>query len=80
MARSSIWANRDFGRLWAAGTISIFGSLVTRYALPFAAIAVANAGPIQIAALRALELVGVLLVGLVAGAWVDRLRRRPIMV
>ena len=80
MARTSIWANRDFGRLWAAGTISIFGSLVTRYALPFAAIEVANAGPFQIAVLRALDLVGVLLVGLVAGAWVDRLRRRPIMV
>jgi hypothetical protein len=42
MARSSIWANRDFGRLWAAGTTSIFGSLVTRHALPFAAIAVAG--------------------------------------
>jgi MFS family permease len=80
MARSSVWANRDFGRLWAAGTISIFGSLVTRYALPFAAIEVASAGPFQIAVLRALDLVGVLLVGLVAGAWVDRLRRRPIMV
>ena len=80
MARSSIWANRDFGRLWAAGTTSIFGSLVTRYALPFAAIAVANAGPIQIAVLRALELIGVLVVGLVAGAWVDRLRRRPMMI
>jgi MFS family permease len=80
MARSMVWANRDFRRLWAAGTISIFGSLVTRYALPFAAIAVANAGPAQIAVLRALELIGVLLVGLAAGAWVDRLRRRPIMV
>ncbi len=80
MARPSIWANRDFGRLWAAGTTSIFGSLVTRYALPFAAIAVANAGPLQIAILRSLELAGVLLVGLVAGAWVDRLRRRPIMI
>jgi hypothetical protein len=37
-------------------------------------------GPPPDAILRALELVGVLLVGLVAGAWVDRLRRRRTMI
>jgi Na+/melibiose symporter-like transporter len=80
MSSGGLRANRDFIRLWAAGTISVFGSLVTRYALPFAAISVANAGPIEISILRSLELVGVLLVGFAAGAWVDRVRRRPIMV
>lgn len=53
---------------------------VARDSLLFAAIAVANAGPIQIAIPRPLELVAVLLVGFVAGAWVDRVCRRPIMV
>ncbi len=67
-------------RLWTAGTISVFGSLVTRTALPFTAILVLGAGPIEIATLRALELIAGLLVGLFAGAWVDRLRRRPIMI
>jgi MFS family permease len=78
--RTGLWANRDFLRLWAAATTSVFGSLVTRYALPFAAISVAAAGPLEIAALRSLELVGGLLVGFLAGAWVDRVQRRPIMV
>ncbi len=76
----SVWRNVDFGRLWMAGTISIFGSIVTHTALPFAAILVLGAGPIEIAMLRTLQLVPGLLLGLFAGAWVDRLRRRPIMI
>ncbi len=77
---TSIWRERDFVRLWSAGTISIFGSLITRTALPFAAILALGAGPIEIAILRSLELIAGLFVGLFAGAWVDRLRRRPIMI
>lgn len=78
--RPSIWRDRDFVRLWSAGTISIFGTLVGRTALPFVAILVLGAGAIEVSTLRALELVAGLIVGLFAGAWVDRLRRRPIMV
>ncbi len=76
----SVWRNRDFVRLWTAGTISVFGSLITRTALPFTAILVLGAGPLEIAIIRSLELVAGLIVGLVAGAWVDRLQRRPIMI
>ncbi|HYN69517.1 MAG TPA: MFS transporter [Candidatus Eisenbacteria bacterium] len=79
-AGRSLWRDRDFVLLWSAGTISFFGSYVTRTALPLAAIIVLAAGPLEISALRGLELVASLLVGLVAGAWVDRLRRRPIMI
>jgi MFS family permease len=77
---ASIWRSGAFVRLWSATTISYFGSFVTRTALPFAAILVLGAGPLEISALRGLELVAGLLVGLFAGAWVDRLRRKPIMV
>jgi MFS family permease len=76
----SLWRNGDFVRLWAASTVSFFGSFITRTALPFAAILVLGAGAAEIAALRGLELAAMLVVGLVAGAWVDRLRRRPIMI
>jgi len=67
-------------RVWSAATVSVFGSFVTRMALPFVAILTLKAGPFDIAILRSLELVAALLVGLVAGAWVDRLRRRPVMI
>jgi MFS family permease len=75
-----LWSNRSFLGVWSAGTISIFGSLITRTALPWAAILVLDAGPLDIAALRGVEQVAALLVGLFAGAWVDRLYRRPIMI
>ena len=76
----SLWRNRSFIAVWSASTISIFGSLITRTALPWAAILVLNAGALDIAALRGVEQVAALIVGLFAGAWVDRLRRRPIMI
>jgi MFS family permease len=79
-AEGSIWQNGAFVRLFAAGTVSYVGSFVTRTALPLAAIYVLGAGALDIAALRSVEFIGFLLVGLFAGAWVDRLRRRPIMV
>jgi MFS family permease len=79
-ATPSIWRDRSFLALWSASTVSVFGSLITRTALPFAAIFVLGAGPLEIAALRSAEEIAALVVGLVAGAWVDRLRRRPIMI
>jgi MFS family permease len=72
--------NGAFMLLWSAATVSVFGSFVTRIALPFVAIETLHAGPIEIAILRSVELVAALLVGFVAGAWVDRLRRRPVMI
>src|SRR4029453_6523506 len=70
----------DFVRLWAATTVSMVGSFITRTALPFAAILVLHAGAGEVALLRAGEYVAGLTFGLFAGAWVDRLRRRPVMV
>ena len=77
---ASLWRNRSFVAVFSAGTISLFGSLITRTALPFAAILVLDAGALDVAALRGVEQVAALIFGLVAGAWVDRLRRRPIMI
>ena len=77
---SPLWRNNAFVRVWAAASISIFGSLITRIALPLVAILTLNAGPIEVAVLRSMELVVALIVGLVAGAWVDRLMRRPVLI
>jgi MFS family permease len=77
---SPLWRNSAFVRVWTAATISIFGSLVTRMALPFVAILVLQAGPLEVALLRSLDVVAALLFGLVAGVWVDRLRRRPVLI
>jgi predicted MFS family arabinose efflux permease len=77
---SPLWQNHAFVRVWGAASISIFGSLITRIALPLVAILTLGAGPIEVAVLRSIDLVAALFVGLVAGAWVDRLRRRPVLI
>jgi MFS family permease len=78
--RSPLWQNSAFVRVWSAATISIFGSLITRMALPFVAIFVLDAGAFEVALVRSIDLLAALLFGLIVGAWVDRLRRRPVMV
>ena len=77
---SPLWSNNAFVRVWTAASISIFGSLITRIALPLVAILTLDAGPIEVAVLRGMDLAAALVVGLVAGAWVDRLRRRPVLI
>jgi MFS family permease len=77
---SPLWRNQAFLRVWSAATVSIFGSLITRIALPLLAILTLAAGPIEVAVLRGIDLAATLVVALVAGAWVDRLRRRPVLI
>ncbi|MFF5172215.1 MFS transporter [Micromonospora sp. NPDC000089] len=71
---------RDFRLLWTAQTVSAVGSNVTTVALPLVAVAVLHAGTFQTAVLTAAAWLPWLLIGLPAGAWVDRLPRRPVMV
>jgi MFS family permease len=77
---SPLWSNAAFVRVWSAATISVFGSLITGIAFPFVAIEVLGAGAFEIAVLRTLDLGATLIFGFVAGVWVDRLRRRPVLI
>lgn len=74
------YINADFARLWAGKTVSAFGSVVTRTALDLTAVITLGATPAQLGLLGAVSRMPALLVGLPAGVWVDRLRRRPIMI
>ncbi|GAB4459299.1 MAG: MFS transporter [Armatimonadaceae bacterium] len=76
----SLWRNPDFLRLWFGQTVSIFGSLITRTALPFTAILFLKATPVQVAIVSSLDLFAGFLIGLFAGVWVDRLPRRTLMI
>jgi MFS family permease len=76
----SLWQHPDFLKLWAGQTISELGTVVTRTAVPLVALLVLGAGPLELAYLVISASLAVLLVGLVAGAWVDRLRRRPLLI
>jgi len=80
VSEPSLWQHADFLKLWVGQTVSRLGSVVTRTALPLVALLVLGAGPFELAFLVIAQSLSVLLVGLVAGAWVDRLRRRPILI
>ena len=66
--------------LWGAETISQFGSQVTFLALPLVAILVLHETTFKVALLTTIEYLPFLLFALPAGVWVDRLRRRPILI
>jgi MFS family permease len=76
----SLWRHGDFVKLWIGQTISRVGSVVTRTAVPLVALLVLGAGPFEMALVIVAQSLAVLLVGLLAGAWVDRLRRRPLLI
>lgn len=76
----SLLRHRDFRHLWAAETVSQVGTQVTMLALPVIAVTLLEATPLQMGVLTALETAAFLLVGLPAGAWVDRWRRRRVLV
>ena len=80
MSTQSLWQHQDFLKLWVGQTVSELGTVVTRTAVPLVALLVLGAGPWELAVLVIVTSAGVLLVGLFAGAWVDRLRRRPLLI
>ena len=77
---SSLWRHRDFRQLWAAETVSEFGTMVTQLALPVVAVSLLAATPLEMGYLTALETLAFLVIGLPAGAWVDRWRRKRVLV
>jgi MFS family permease len=76
----SLWRHADFMKLWTGQTVSELGSVVTRTAVPLVALLVLGAGPLEMALLVVAQSLAVLLVGPWAGAWVDRLLRRPLLI
>jgi MFS family permease len=76
----TLWRNRDFALLWSAQSVSMVGSEVSGLALPLVAILVLHASTFAVAALGVVEFVPFVLLTLPAGVWVDRLRRRPILI
>lgn len=75
-----LWNHPGFIKLWIGQTISAVGSRITRDGLPLTAVIFLAATPGQMGVLVAISSLPVLLIGLLAGVWVDRLPRRPIMI
>jgi MFS family permease len=80
MLSGKLWRDREFLKLWGGQGISELGSQVSQLALPTVAILLLHATPFQVGLLAAFEFLAFPVLGLVAGVWVDRLRRRRIMI
>jgi MFS family permease len=80
MVTPSLRRHPDIMKLWVGQTDTELGSVVTRTAIPLLALLVLGAGPTEMAFLVVAASLAVLLVGLIAGAWVDRLPRRPVLI
>jgi len=78
--RGTLWRNPDFLKLWTGETVSFFGQRIAQIAIPLTAADTLQAGASQMGLLVSLQYVPYLLVILFAGVWVDRCRRRPVLV
>jgi MFS family permease len=78
--RSALWRDRGFVKLWAANGVSQLGTQVTLLALPLAALYTLKAGTLAVALLRSFAVLPFLVFALPAGVWIDRVRKRPLMI
>src|SRR5690606_8394054 len=72
--------HHDFRQLWMGDTVSVFGMEFVGLALPLLAVQVLHAGAFEMGVLAMLESLAFLLISLPAGAWVDRWRKKRVLV
>jgi MFS family permease len=75
-----LWSHADFLKLWTGQSISEFGSSISALAIPWVAAAGLHATPLEFSLLTVLGFLPFIFFALPAGVWVDRLRRRPILI
>ncbi|MEU1819723.1 MFS transporter [Streptomyces roseifaciens] len=78
--RGGLWRDADFLKFWGAESLSMFGTQISMLAIPLLAVTVLDAGPFQMGLINAAQFLPYLLFTLLAGAWVDQRRRRPVMI
>ena len=78
--RRGLLLHRDFLALWAGESISYLGSRITDLALPLTAVLLLGASEEQMGLYGAIQNLPFLIIGLLAGVWVDRFRRRPLLI
>ena len=77
---TGLWQNSDFLKLWVGQAVSQCGDRITRGALPLTAVLTLHATAGDMSLLIVVLAAPMLCVGLLAGVWVDRLRRRPLLI
>jgi MFS family permease len=78
--RLGLLRERDFRDLFLSTTVAQVGYQITSLALPLAAVLALDAGELEVGVLSSMTMVAFVLIGLPAGAWIDRMRRRRVMI
>ena len=78
--RSSLWRDGNFLTMWSGQALAQLGSQIAELAIPTLAVILLNASELEVGFLNASAVAAFLLVGLPAGAWVDRMRKRHVMI
>lgn len=79
-AKGSLWRDRNFLTLWSGQALSQFGAQITELAIPVLAVLILDASEWEVGVLNAANVAAFLVVGLPAGAWIDRMRKRHVMI
>lgn len=79
-ARDGIMRNHDFVKVWAGESVSLIGTQITVFALPLVAILTLHATVFQVGLLNMSRNIPIVVCSLLAGVWLDRRRRRPILI
>ncbi|RLK46612.1 MFS transporter [Microbacterium telephonicum] len=79
-APRSLWHDRNFLTMWGGQALSQFGAQITELALPVLAVLILHATEFEVGLLNAAGTAAFLIVGLPAGAWIDRMRKRHVMI
>ena len=79
-AQGSLWRDRNFLTMWSGQALSQVGAQIAELALPVVAVLLLQASAMQLGVLNAAGVAAFLIVGLPAGAWIDRMRKRHVMI
>ncbi|MGU3646027.1 MFS transporter [Microbacterium sp. C23T] len=78
--KGSLWRDHNFMTLWSGQALSQFGAQITELAIPVLAVLMLSATEWEVGVLNAAQVAAFLVVGLPAGAWIDRMRKRHVMI
>jgi Na+/melibiose symporter-like transporter len=78
--KGGLWHHRDFLKFWTGDTITQFTGQISNLALPTVAILTLRVTGLQLGILDALGFIAFPTMGLFVGVWIDRMRRKPVMI
>jgi MFS family permease len=80
MAKGNLWKHRDFLKFWMGDTVTQFTGQITDLALPTVAVLTLQVTAFQLGVLNGLGFIAFPTLGLFVGVWMDRIRRRSVMI